>query len=100
MIADELQIKQLICLGYPFKHPEKKEEPGRYQHLKDLKTPFLIIQGTKDEYGGLGVTEKYELSPTIELFFVDTNHEFNISPEEWEKVQKKISQRFTVSSVE
>lgn len=99
-IADELQIKQLICLGYPFKHPEKEDEPGRYQHLKDLKTPFLIIQGSRDEYGGLGVSEKYELSPAIELFFVDTNHEFNISPEEWKKVRKKISQLFAVSPVE
>ena len=92
LIADELQIKQLICLGYPFKHPEKEEEPGRYQHLKNLKTPFLIIQGTRDEYGGSSVPERYELSPAIELFFVDTTHNFNISSEEWKTVLEKIGE--------
>lgn len=92
MIADDLSIKQLICLGYPFKHPEKEKEPGRYQHLKNLKTPFLIIQGNRDEYGGLEVSEKYELSPAVELFFVDTNHEFDMSSEDWEKVLQKIDE--------
>lgn len=92
LVADELKIKQLICLSYPFKHPEKEKEPGRYQHLKNLKTPFLIIQGNRDEYGGLEVAEKYELSPAIELFFVDTTHNFNISSEEWKTVLEKIGE--------
>lgn len=91
IIADKLRIKHIICLGYPFKHPEKRIEPDRFLHLMNLKTPMLIIQGTKDEYGGLEVKEKYALSPAIEVLFVDANHDFKTSDEDWEKVILKIS---------
>ncbi len=91
LIADELNIKHIICLGYPFKHPHKQLEPERYIHLKNLKTPFLIIQGIKDEYGGIEVKEKYTLSPHTEILFVNANHNFKISEEDWKKVLLKIS---------
>lgn len=90
LIADDLKIKHIICLSYPFKHPKKDIEPERYLHLMDLKTPMLIIQGDKDEYGGIEVNEKYTLSPNIELFYVDANHDFEISSADWEKVLHKI----------
>ena len=48
LIADELNLKQIVCLGYPFKHPEQDDEPARYAHLAQLKTPMLIIQGIRD----------------------------------------------------
>src|SRR5262249_31759793 len=54
MIADELRaegrIVGLLCLGYPF-HPPGKPEQLRTKHLADLKTPTLICQGTRDEFG-------------------------------------------------
>ena len=90
LIADDLKIKHIICLSYPFKHPEEDIEPERYLHLISLKTPMLIIQGTKDEYGGLEVKDKYILSPNIELFYVDANHEFIISNTDWKRVLNKI----------
>ena len=90
-IADELNIKHMICLGYPFKHPEKEVEPYRFMHLKNLKTPFLIIQGTQDEYGGIETKEKYTMSPNIETLFLDTNHDFKTSDDDWTKVLTKIS---------
>jgi hypothetical protein len=89
-IADELNIKHIICLGYPFRHPEKEEEPHRFMHLKNLNTPFLIIQGTNDPYGGSEIDTKYELAPTIELFFVETNHDFKTSGDDWKKAISKI----------
>jgi predicted alpha/beta-hydrolase family hydrolase len=58
----------------------------------DLKTPMLIIQGESDEYGGLEVKENYNFSPNIELFFVDTNHDFLISNSDWERVLSKIDE--------
>ncbi|MFV5697673.1 alpha/beta family hydrolase [Flavobacterium sp. ZT3R17] len=91
LIADELNIKHIICLGYPFKHPEKEIEPHRFIHLKNLRTPFLIIQGKKDEYGGIEIIGNYTLSPNIELFFVDTNHDFKTSDDDWKNVLTKIS---------
>lgn len=90
LIADELAVKHIICLGYPFKHPDMPDEPERYAHLKTLKTPMLIIQGIRDEYGGAGISEKYPLSPAIEVFYVDTNHDFTINDHELDRVAQKI----------
>lgn len=91
LIADNLHIKQIICLSYPFQNPEEGVNPARYSHLKDLKTPMLIFQGEKDEYGGLEVLSKYELSPAVELFFVNTDHEFLLSKQDWERVLNKLT---------
>lgn len=92
LIADKLNIKHLICISYPFKHPDKEDEPERYLHLEKIQTPMLIIQGDKDEYGGLDVKDKYSLSPNIELVFVKAQHNFNIDEQDWEKVFTKISE--------
>lgn len=90
LIADELGIKHIICLGYPFKHPQQPDEPERYAHLKMLKTPMLIIQGIHDKYGGEKILEQYPLSAAIEVFYVDTNHEFTINDHEFNRVVQKI----------
>lgn len=90
LVADELNIKYLICLGYPFKHPQKDVEPERYLHLEYIKTPILIIQGINDEYGGADIQEKYKLSKKVELFFVETNHSFETSIEDLKKITDKI----------
>ncbi len=92
VVADDLKIKHIICLGYPFKHPDKGTEPDRYLHLANLKTPMLIIQGTKDEYGGLEVKNKYALSTSIDLLFVDAYHDFQINDDDWERVLLKIDE--------
>ena len=78
LISDELNLKQIVCLGYPFKHPEQDDEPARYAHLAQLKTPMLIIQGIQDEYGGIEIKNRYELSNNITLLFLDTDHNFAI----------------------
>ena len=73
LIADQLGIKHVVCLGYPFKHPDHGDEPERYAHLAQLKTPMLILQGVDDEYGGLEIEHKYVLSEKIEVSFLNTN---------------------------
>jgi len=90
LVADELGIKKLICLGYPFRHPEKNVEPERYLHLANLKTPFLIIQGTRDLYGGIESKDGYVLSSSVSLVYVDTDHDFNVERSEWERVMSKV----------
>jgi len=47
MIADEVGAAGVVCLGYPF-HPPGKPERLRTAHLATLKTPTLIVQGTRD----------------------------------------------------
>ncbi|CAN7288747.1 alpha/beta family hydrolase [Neorhizobium tomejilense] len=74
MIADELytegRIAGLLCLGYPF-HPPGKPEQLRTQHLKGLRTPTLICQGTRDEFGTREEVPGYELSKAIEILWLE-----------------------------
>lgn len=74
MIADEEQVNGLICMGYPF-HPPGKPDNLRTGHLKDLKTPALILQGTRDPFGKPEEVATYELSSRIEVHWLeDGNH--------------------------
>ncbi|UJW85087.1 alpha/beta hydrolase family protein [Devosia sp. SL43] len=74
MVADALfdagRIAGLVCLGYPF-HPPGKPDQLRTAHLLDLKTPTLICQGTRDEFGVRDEVETYGLSPKIELLWLE-----------------------------
>lgn len=91
LLADELNVRQLVCLGYPFKHPHSPEEPARYAHLAHISTPMLIIQGVRNRYGGQDVMSKYPLSAQVELFFVDTDHDFVMDHDLAETVVNKIA---------
>lgn len=76
MIADEMGVKGLACLGYPF-HPPGKPEKTRTDHLGTLKTPTLICQGTRDALGNKAAVEGYSLSDTIRLHWLeDGDHGF------------------------
>ncbi|MER9545974.1 alpha/beta fold hydrolase [Mesorhizobium sp. M0437] len=74
MIADEMfsngEISGLLCLGYPF-HPPGKPTQLRTKHLADLKTPTLIFQGTRDEFGTKDEVANYALSDAIEIFWLE-----------------------------
>src|SRR5262245_54452928 len=50
MVADELGVAAVVCLGYPF-HPPGRPEQLRTAHLEPLRTRCLILQGTRDEFG-------------------------------------------------
>lgn len=90
MIADEAGIKKLICLGYPFKHPDLPAEVERFEHLPSVKTPFLILQGTDDVYGGREITSMYDLSPATSVKFIETSHEFRLNRQQWVEVLSDI----------
>ncbi len=90
LISDEYLISKLICISYPFKHPDYGDEPERYLHLKKINTPTLILQGEKDEYGGKEICNNYNLSKSIEVHFVNTNHSFQINKQQWDEVLNKI----------
>ncbi len=74
MVADELnqagKIAGLLCLGYPF-HPPAKPQQLRTKHLAGLKTPTLICQGTRDEFGTRDEVGGYALSKAIELLWLE-----------------------------
>jgi hypothetical protein len=74
MVADDLhadgKIAGLLCLGYPF-HPPGKPEQLRTKHLAGLKTPTLICQGTRDEFGTREEVPAYQLSDSIEILWLE-----------------------------
>ena len=76
MVADELGVRGLVCLGYPF-HPPGQPARVRTEHLATLATPALIIQGTRDPFGTREDVAAYRLSPAIEIEWLeDGDHSF------------------------
>lgn len=76
MVADDLGVAGLVCLGYPF-HPPGKPENLRTEHLKGMKTPALICHGTRDPFGSPDEIAGYGLSDQIAMHWVaDGNHDF------------------------
>jgi hypothetical protein len=76
MVADELGVRGLVCLGYPF-HPPGKPERLRTKHLEELRTPALIVQGERDPFGTRDDVASYALSKSIELAWLpDGDHSF------------------------
>lgn len=76
LVADEIGVRGLVCLGYPF-HPPGKPESLRVKHLEPLRTPTLIVQGTRDALGSREEVESYTLSPAIRLVWLeDGDHSF------------------------
>lgn len=79
MVADELfdegRIAGLLCLGYPF-HPPGRPTQLRTKHLASLKTPALICQGTRDQFGTPDEVAGYALSDNIEILWLqDGDHD-------------------------
>ena len=76
MVADEMEVRGLICLGYPF-HPPGKPDRLRVKNLEALRTPALIIQGTRDPFGRREEVVTYRLSPAIQFKWLeDSDHSF------------------------
>ena len=74
MVADELGVAGLVCLGYPF-HPPGAPTRLRTKHLEKLRTPALIVQGTRDSFGLPEEVAKYKLSAKIRLgWILDGDH--------------------------
>ena len=76
MVADELQVRGLVCLGYPF-HPPGAPQKLRTKHLETLKTPALIVQGERDPFGTREDVASYKLSKSIRIEWLeDGDHSF------------------------
>jgi uncharacterized protein len=70
MVADEMGARGLVCLGYPF-HPPGRPEKLRTRHLETLRTPALIVQGTRDSFGTREDVAGYALSATIRFAWLE-----------------------------
>ena len=65
-------VSGLLLLSYPL-HPPRKPEQLRIQHLPNLRTPSLFVQGTRDPFGSVEeMTKALQLVPAkTELMQVD-----------------------------
>ncbi len=81
-VADEPAIRGLIGFGYPFRHPERAEEPYRTAPLAGLRKPLLILQGVRDPYGSTIDAGRYPLSPQVKLVSIDADHDYGEVPED------------------
>jgi uncharacterized protein len=70
LVADEAGARGLVCLGYPF-HPPGQPTRLRTAHLADLRTPTLVVQGTRDPFGTREEVARYTLSPAIRLAWIE-----------------------------
>jgi predicted alpha/beta-hydrolase family hydrolase len=78
MVADESGVLGLVCLGYPF-HPTGKPEKLRIAHLVDLRTPTLIVQGTRDPFGTEAEVPNYPLSRNVAIHWIEDG-DHNLRP--------------------
>ncbi|MCD5993046.1 esterase [Pseudomonas sp. CDFA 602] len=75
LLADELEVDALVCLGYPFYAVGKPEKP-RVAHLAELRIRSLIVQGERDALGNREAVEGYALSDAIQVHWLPTaNHD-------------------------
>ncbi|MGA8763560.1 MAG: alpha/beta fold hydrolase [Candidatus Sulfotelmatobacter sp.] len=66
-------VAGLVLTSYPL-HPPGKAEQFRTQHLPNLRTPTLFVQGTRDPFGSIAEIEQaLKLIPAkTELLVVDS----------------------------
>lgn len=75
MVADETQVRGLVCLGYPFFGMGRKDRP-RVAHLENIKTPTLICQGERDALGDRAAVADLKLSRAISTVWLpDGDHD-------------------------
>jgi predicted alpha/beta-hydrolase family hydrolase len=70
MVADEAGALGVVCLGYPF-HPPGRADRLRTAHLEILRTPALIVQGTRDPFGTREEVQEYRLSESVRIFWIE-----------------------------
>jgi len=70
MIADDVGARGLVCFGYPF-HPPGDPARLRTAHLAALRTPTLILQGTRDAFGTREDVAGYPLSAAIRVHWLE-----------------------------
>ncbi len=73
LVADQAGVRGLVCLGYPFRPPGAVAAVAarRTAHLRDLRTPALVVQGTRDPFGGPADVAAYALAPGIRIHWIE-----------------------------
>jgi predicted alpha/beta-hydrolase family hydrolase len=80
MLATQVEVKNsvkgVVALGYPF-HPSGKPDKLRLDHLPDLLSPCLIVQGERDALGNKEEINGYDMPPEVKMtYLTDGEHSF------------------------
>ena len=69
-------VKAVVCFGFPF-YPAGKPEKNRLTFLAELKSPCLIIQGTRDPLGSYDWVSQQSLPNHVEVIWIEgADHDF------------------------
>ena len=90
LLALRQPVRAVVALGYPFRRPNKADEPDRYQHLAQITTPTLILQGVHDSYGGREILEFYRFSPAVTVEFIEADHKLRLPARAWDEIATRI----------
>lgn len=63
-------VSGVVVLGYPF-HPPGKPDKSRAPALRALTRSALIVQGTRDPFGGPDKVARLELPSLIRIFWIE-----------------------------
>lgn len=75
LVATELEVAGLVCLGYPF-HPPGRPDALRIEHLSQLRCRGLILQGERDAFGNRAEVAQYALAERLRVcWLADGNHD-------------------------
>jgi predicted alpha/beta-hydrolase family hydrolase len=91
-------VAALLLLSYPL-HPPRRPEQQRTQHLPDLHTPTLFVQGTRDPFASIEEIERaIKMIPAkTELLTVEgAGHDLGFKGKtQKEELPKKLLSEFT-----
>jgi predicted alpha/beta-hydrolase family hydrolase len=92
-------VAALLLLSYPL-HPPRRPEQQRTQHLPDLRTPTLFVQGSRDPFGSIEEIERaIKMIPakTKLLIIEGAGHDLGFKGKgKKEKLLKQIESELTV----
>jgi len=70
LVADQLMVKAVFVIGYPF-HPIGKPEKLRVEHLSAINTPIYIFQGERDKFGCKEEVLSYLLGEKVNVHWLE-----------------------------
>ena len=97
LIADDVVADGIVCLAYPFWPPGKPRDDARLVPLRTMKTPALIIQGTRDEFGDKADVERERLAPRVH-FLEDGDHDFAARKSSGRTTETNVLEAISVTS--
>ncbi len=71
LIADtEADVEGVVCFGYPFYATGKQDKP-RIDHLREIQSPVLVVQGDRDVMGDKTTVSSYTLSRSVRIHWLE-----------------------------